>query len=198
MGKTKATTSPQKYVAAAAQVVYSGYGIQWAPIAIKVTMTDYRGFVIYDTFAPISQPVDAYQLMQAGLLPHFQTSIPTLEEVRAKVASLLHDKILVGYALWEFLSVLGLSHPAINTRDTALFLPFRRSLGYNPHHMAPLAILINTFMHRDIGLHGDIPVENARAALDLFRSCQKIWEDMIAAGSWPCDLPPDTHANCFT
>ena len=48
---------------------------------------------------------------------------------------------------------LGLSHPAIDTRDVASFVPFRRSLGYKPSQTVPLKILVNKFMDRDIG-HG--------------------------------------------
>ena len=54
--------------------------------------------------------------------------------------------------------VMVLAHPAISTRDTALFLSFRRSLGYRPRHMVPLQELVHRFMGRDIGQHGDIPV----------------------------------------
>ena len=54
--------------------------------------------------------------------------------------------------------VMGLAHPAIDTRDTALFLSFRRSLGYRPRVLVPLAELVQRFMGRAIEQHGDIPV----------------------------------------
>lgn len=41
-------------------------------------------------------------------------------------------------------------------------------------------------------------LEHARAALDLFRSSEQIWENIIASGSWPCALPPAAYSNCFT
>ena len=50
---------------------------------------------------------------------------------------------------------MGLAHPAINTRDTALFLSFRRTLGYRPRAMVPLAELVKRFMGRDIEQNGD-------------------------------------------
>ena len=53
---------------------------------------------------------------------------------------------------------MGLAHPAIDTRDTALFLSFRRSLGYRPRVLVPLAELVQRFMGRAIEQHGDIPV----------------------------------------
>ena len=98
------------------------------------------------------------------------------EDVQRHVAGLIRGKILVGYGLWNFLSVsvfaviqtvatytegckvLGLSHPAIDTRDTALFMPFRKSLKVKPSHMVPLATLVQRLMGHHIGLQGEVPV----------------------------------------
>ena len=160
---------------------------------------------------------------------------PTFSDVQRHVAGLIRGKIIVGYALWIFLSVgllalvlmvridcckaLGLSHPAIDTRDTALFMPFRKSLNVRPSHMVALATLIHRLMGHYIGLQGEVPVspvtihykhlncvtaihnmqlEEARATIDLFRSCEILWEDIIKSGSWPCCLPPLQFGDCFT
>jgi RNA exonuclease 4 len=40
-------------------------------------------------------------------------------------------------------------------------------------------------------------LENARAALDLYRSAQQPWENAIDSGSWPCTLPPVGYAEYF-
>ena len=56
--------------------------------------------------------------------------------------------------------VMGLAHPAINTRDAALFMSFRRTLGYKPNEVVPLATLVKQFMGRDIEQNGDIPVSD--------------------------------------
>ncbi|EKM60863.1 uncharacterized protein PHACADRAFT_180032 [Phanerochaete carnosa HHB-10118-sp] len=194
---------PERYIAGAVQTVF--HGISRLPMVARVTLADYRGFILYDTYVrptlttehAHSQPVSDYRTAETGLTAGHLAGAPPFPEVQQRVAMMLRGKILVGYALWEFLSVMGLSHPAIDTRDIALFLPFRRSLRYRPNVQVPLVTLVNSFMGRNIGLHGDIPVEHARAALDLFRSCEQVWEGVIAAGSWPCALPPDAYANCF-
>ncbi|KAF7794705.1 hypothetical protein EIP86_005843 [Pleurotus ostreatoroseus] len=93
---------------------------------------------------------------------------------------------------------MGLSHPAIDTRDVALFLPFRRSLRVRANQQVPLVTLVNQLMGRNYGMHGEYPEEEARASLDLFRSCEQVWEGIIASGAWPCALPPAAYANCFT
>lgn len=54
--------------------------------------------------------------------------------------------------------VLGLSHPAIDTRDTALFMPFRKSLKVKPSLMIPLSTLVHRLMGHHIGLNGEVAV----------------------------------------
>ncbi|KIP11431.1 hypothetical protein PHLGIDRAFT_63797, partial [Phlebiopsis gigantea 11061_1 CR5-6] len=185
----------RRYIAGAVLTVL--HGMSRLPMVARVTLTDYRGFVIYDSYVRPTSPVTDYRTAETGLTAQHIASAPPFPEVQQRVATMLRGKILIGYGLWEFLSVMGLSHPAIDTRDAALFLPFRRSLHYRSNVQVPLVTLVNRFMGRNIGLHGDFPVEHARAALDLFRSCEQVWEGVIAAGSWPCALPPDAYANCF-
>jgi RNA exonuclease 4 len=110
---------------------------------------------------------------------------------------------------------MGFSHPAIDTRDTALFLPFRKTL--KAKKLVPLPDLVRYFMARKMGgsfedpvrppprmwpqrrfADADVQLEQARAALDLFRSTEELWERIVAQGSWPCDLPPSSFASCFT
>ena len=74
---------------------------------------------------------------------------------------------------------MGLAHPAINTRDTALFLSFRRTLGYRPRAMVPLAELVKRFMGRDIEQNGDIPV-SAGCVHVCVRTPPPCWAD----GAW--------------
>ncbi|OCB85230.1 hypothetical protein A7U60_g7857 [Sanghuangporus baumii] len=41
-------------------------------------------------------------------------------------------------------------------------------------------------------------LEEARAALDLFRSYEDSWEDDIRGGTWPSALPPTAFSQFFT
>ncbi|OCH96642.1 hypothetical protein OBBRIDRAFT_15474 [Obba rivulosa] len=164
----------------------------------RVTLTDYRGNVILDTLVRPTQPICDYRTAVTGLEPIHLATAPSFIEVQSQVATLIRNKIIVGYALWHFLSLMGLSHPAVYTRDIALFMPFRRTLRVRPSTTISLRDLVNRFMGRNVSLNGEVPGEEARAALDLFRSCEQIWEEIVHSNSWPCALPPTTHANCFT
>ncbi|KAI0735433.1 hypothetical protein C8Q76DRAFT_791984 [Earliella scabrosa] len=188
---------PDRYVAAQAQHVYYGI-VSRLPMVARVTLTDYRGRVLLDTYVRPTQPVADYRTAETGLQAHHLNDAPVFIDVQRQVASIIRDKILVGYALWDFLSVMNLVHPALMTRDAALFLSFRRSLAVQPNVRVPLKTLVKRFMGRDIEENGDIPVERARAALDLFRSCEQVWEGIIATGAWPCALPPIEYRAYFT
>ncbi|KAH9947678.1 hypothetical protein B0H21DRAFT_737576 [Amylocystis lapponica] len=188
---------PKKYVAVAAQIVHYGF-VSKSPMVARVVVTDYRGNIILDTLVRPTTLISDYRTLETGLQPADLARAPTFIDVRQQVATHIRDRIIVGYALWHFLSVMGLQHPAIDTRDIALFMPFRRTLKSKPNVMLSLATLVGKFMGRKIGQRGDVPVEQARAALDLFRSCEHVWEGVVVVGSWPCALPPEAYIAWFT
>lgn len=125
------------------------------------------------------QPVTDYRSSETGLKPHHLQNAPKIEDVRKSLRRLLQARVVVGYRLWELflvrpppafslgrisdlillsLKFLGLSHPAIDTRDLASFVPFRKSLGYKSSQIVPLKILVNKFMGRDLGSGYEHPV----------------------------------------
>ncbi|KAH7923995.1 hypothetical protein BV22DRAFT_544301 [Leucogyrophana mollusca] len=188
--------SPQRYVSVAAQVVLTGISRDKVPMIARVSITDYRGNILLDTFVRPTQPICDYRHAETGLQFTDLMHAPFFHHVQTSVAELVKGKIIVGHAIWNFLSVMGLNHPAIDTRDLALFLPFRRTLRY--HGVIALRVLVKHFMERDIGAGYEHPLEIARASIDLFRSCETLWEEIVHSGSWPCALPSPIHAECFS
>ena len=122
--------------------------------------------------------------------------------------------------------VLGIPHPAVNTRDVALYRPFRNALQTSS--LVGLPTLMWRLMGRRVqeGAHDSVrsplryrcrleadysPVlllaltslfidnqlENARAALDLYRSNSGEWENVVSTGRWPSEIPPDTFSRCY-
>ncbi|KDQ54763.1 hypothetical protein JAAARDRAFT_348141 [Jaapia argillacea MUCL 33604] len=188
--------STDRYIAIAVQVVYAGTVAHRVPIIARASITDYRGEILLDTLVRPTQPVIDHRTAETGLDAHHLSDAPLFGEVQNRVASLMNGKILVGHSLWNVLSVLGLSYPALQTRDVALFTPFRQSLRCKS--LPSLPFLVSHLMGRTIRTHYEHPLEEARAALDIFRSCEDTWEGIIKSGSWPCTLPPSTFVHCFT
>ncbi|CAE6525327.1 unnamed protein product [Rhizoctonia solani] len=92
--------------------------------------------------------------------------------------------------------VLGISHPACDTRDVGLYLPFRSALK-TPNQVIGLQTLVWQLMRRKIQANHHNPVENARAAMDLFRSHEADWQKTVTTGQWPCALPPTSYSRCY-
>ncbi|KAG8936344.1 hypothetical protein FRC03_000132 [Tulasnella sp. 419] len=160
----------------------------------RCAIVDYRGQVIYDFFVQPTAEVTNYRTPTTGLeSKHLQpgSALP-FQQVQQDVARFIQGKIVVGYQLYKDFSVLGLSHQAIDTRDVGLFLPFRNALG--AQDMVSLVKLVEQLMRRTIQAGYQNPVEDARAALDLFRSYEEEWERSIASGLWTCALPPPSFA----
>ncbi|KAG5652292.1 hypothetical protein H0H81_005552 [Sphagnurus paluster] len=125
---------------------------------------------------------------------------PSFQDVQLRAANLIKNKVIVGHSLWNFLSyhakVLGLSHPTLDTRDLALFRPLRKRL--KSKLLVGLPTLVHIYMGRNIGMEYEDSLELSRASMDLFRSCEEIFEQTILEGAWPCNLPPSSFAEYFS
>ncbi|KAI0271571.1 hypothetical protein BC834DRAFT_450707 [Gloeopeniophorella convolvens] len=187
---------PDKFMAVSAQIVYGTGDTINVPMVARVSVADYRGNMLLDTLVRPTQEVTDHRTAQTGLVAAHFVNAPSFAEVRHLVINLVQDKIIVGHCIWQFLFVLGLRHPAIDTRDVASFLTFRRVLGCGST-VPPLHVLSHRLMGRPMGAGHEHPLENARAALDLYRSAEHVWEEAIDSGSWPCALPPVEYAEYF-
>ncbi|KAF8213126.1 hypothetical protein K438DRAFT_2158054 [Mycena galopus ATCC 62051] len=101
------------------------------------------------------------------------------------IANLMRGKIVVGHSIWNDLpALLGIPHPAVATRDVALYQPFRNALR-SPHQIIGLQTLCWQLMRRRCQEGLIDPSENARAAMDLYRSHSKDWEATLRRETGP-------------
>lgn len=94
--------------------------------------------------------------------------------VQQHVAAKISGKVLVGHSIWndlsglyiffvyqeeltDFFSVLGIPHPAVATRDVALYIPFRNALK-SASQIVGLQTLMYHLMARRIQEHQQNPV----------------------------------------
>ncbi|KAF9650071.1 hypothetical protein BDM02DRAFT_3155049 [Thelephora ganbajun] len=163
----------------------------------RVAIVDYRGSTVLDYFVKPTLPVSDYRTNVTGISPQDLESDNALpfDDVQSRVASVIASKIIVGHSLWNDFSVLGLPHPAVATRDVALYRPFRTTLRSN--HVIGLQTLMWHLMNRQVQKEHVVPLENVRAVIDLYRSVETDCEASIAAGDWPFLLPPENFARCY-
>jgi len=165
----------------------------------RVSLVGYRGNILLDVYVRPTMPVTDYRTAATGIEAGHLNSEQAMpfNVVQSLVAETIRGKILIGHAIWNDLSVLGLPHPAVSTRDVALYYPFKNALQATNQTIG-LQTLCWHFMRRRIQYGKLDSVENARAALDLYRSDAPEWEKTITSAQWPCALPPSTHSRCYS
>ncbi|KAH6917485.1 hypothetical protein BKA70DRAFT_1367910 [Coprinopsis sp. MPI-PUGE-AT-0042] len=187
----------EQYIALSCTNVGVGPGGTTTMLA-RVSLVEYRGAVLYDRFVAPTLPVTDYRTAVTGITAG-DLQPPNawpFSVVQQEVANLIKGKVLVGHSLWNDLSVLGIPHPAVATRDVALYQPFRNALR-SPQQIVGLQTLAWQLMCRRCQEGQLNPIENSRVALDLYRSDEKDWEAAVARSNWPCALPPSTFSRCY-
>lgn len=153
------------------------YGLDSA--LARVTLIDWNGRVVYDEFVKPSEPVVDYRTFVSGITEETLNERGLdLEEVRSRVSELLDDKVLVGHALKNDLQALSITHPWQQTRDTAKYEPFMYVRANGRAYPRKLKDLCVEFLDREIQTYGKphCPVEDAKAALDLYKVTKQKWE----------------------
>jgi len=179
--------NPHMYVSLATQMVLSPTGHMLARLCI----VDYHGDILLDSLVlPTDEVIDYYTERTGFKASHFvpSESVVPFEQVRYQAQLLLLNKIVVAYELWTSLDALRLCHRADQTRDLATYIPMQITIAKGDDGFQNLT---KHFMNRTIRVGLENAVEDARAAMDLFRSCSGEWEALIASSVWPCLLPPE-------
>ena len=155
-----------KYIAIDCEMVGVGPTPETDSALARISLVNYHGHQLYDSFVLPKEPVTDYRTHVSGITPQLLQSARTLEGVQADVAKLLDGKILVGHAIKNDLAALLLGHSKRNIRDTSRYPPFRQlAAGRTPS----LKKLAREILGVDIqgGEHSSI--EDARATMLLFR-----------------------------
>lgn len=155
-----------KFIAMDCEMVGVGPNPDRESALARISIVDYNGHQLYDSFVLPKEPVTDYRTHVSGITPQLLRSARTLELVQKDVVKLLDGRILVGHAIKNDLNALLLGHPKRDIRDTSKYPPFRavskgRSPGLKKLAQELLGIAIQSGQHSS--------VEDARATMLLFR-----------------------------
>jgi len=173
---------PSSIVALDCEMVGTGKNGDRSSVA-RVTLIDWEGNALIDTYVIQKLPVTDYRTFISGITKEdLDGATMTLEHCREQVSRLLYNRILVGHGLKNDLDVLGINQPWWLTRDTATYLPFMKkranNLAWWPRKLKQLS---REKLEREIQVFGKphSPMEDALAALDLYKTVHSEWEQEI-------------------
>jgi RNA exonuclease 4 len=180
---TLSPTEKQKYVALDCEMVGIGPDGKKSALA-RVSVVDWESTVLLDTFVRVPERVTDFRTKVSGVrakdIAVKNENAMNHDEVRLAVGNILQNKILVGHALKNDLSVLLLSHPRKDIRDTARYKPFMRPSGTGGGKMRPrkLRDLVLENLGRHIQIEGvsHCSIDDAVATMNLFQIVRAKWE----------------------
>ena len=155
-----------KYVALDCEMVGVGPNPDKESALARVSIVNYHGHQLYDSFVFPKETVTDYRSHVSGITPKLLQHARTLEEVQKDVAGCIDGKILVGHALRKDLEALMLGHPKRDQRDTSKHRAYRDLAGGKTPGLKRLAREV-LGVEIQGGEHSSI--EDARATMDLFR-----------------------------
>ena len=161
-----------RYIAVDCEMVGVGPDPDNESTLARVSIVNYHGHQVYDSFVLPKEPVTDYRTFVSGITPQLLKSGRTLEHVQADIAKLLDGRILIGHSVRNDLDALLLGHPKRDIRDTSRYPGFRQ---YSAGRTPGLKKLAKEVLGIDIqgGEHSSI--EDARATMLLFRREKGTW-----------------------
>jgi RNA exonuclease 4 len=180
----------EKYIAIDCEMV--GIGTSGSKSALaRASAVNWDGDILLDTFVQVPERVTDFRTHVSGVRPKDispkNEKAMTHTQVREVMEQLLMGKILVGHALKNDLSVLLISHPKKEVRDTAKYKPFMRPSGRVGGKMRPRKL--RDLVWENCGLEiqrkgvGHSSVEDARASMELFKCVRGRWEKELMGKS---------------
>lgn len=173
-----------KYIAIDCEMVGVGEGGYGHALA-RVSIVDFHGSQVYDSYVRPQERVVDWRTRVSGIAPKHMAIAREFADVQARVAQILHTRILVGHDLKHDLDVLMLDHPRKDIRDTAKFSGFKK-YGHGPK--PALRVLAREILGVEIQTGQHSSIEDARVAMLLFRR-HKPGFDVEHASRYPDFVP---------
>lgn len=163
-------------------------------VLARVSIVDWHGTVILDTFVKVHERVVDYRTHVSGIREDDLVGDQALEfgVVRTLVQNVLKGKVLVGHGLTNDLTVFHLKHPWHMIRDSATYQPLMR-FNLQPRRLKELAsVELGRSIQRD-GIEHD-SIEDARAAMEIYKRHQAGWDYDIRSMMTSVQMPTSSNS----
>ncbi|XP_053175184.1 apoptosis-enhancing nuclease [Scomber japonicus] len=167
-------------VALDCEMVGTGPGGRCSELA-RCSILDYHGNVLYDKYIRPCQVVTDFRTRWSGIRRHHLRNATPFAQAREEVLGILEGKVVVGHSIYNDFDALDMLHPVHMVRDTSTTRFLSRLAGFPRERCPSLKILANKLLNRKIqvGKQGHCSVEDARAALDLYKLVEGEWEQEL-------------------
>jgi RNA exonuclease 4 len=139
----------------------------------RVTIINYDGLIVYDKYVLPLEPITDYRSSVSGCRPEHFLHATEFSQVQREVVNIIKNRIIVGHGLQSDFQSLCIYHPKKLIRDTATYAKLC------PGKPLSLKRLAAERLGVEIQLAEHSPVEDARAALLLYKTQEKEWENWL-------------------
>ncbi|XP_072242439.1 apoptosis-enhancing nuclease [Leuresthes tenuis] len=173
-------SSPTLVVALDCEMVGTGPGARCSELA-RCSILDYHGNILYDKYIRPCQPVTDFRTRWSGIQRHHLHNATPFVQAREEIVRILEGKVVVGHSIYNDFEVLDMVHPGHMVRDTSTTRLLSRLAGFPRERCLSLKILASKLLNRKIqaGRRGHSSVEDAQAALDLYKLVEGEWEQDV-------------------
>ncbi|KAM4618767.1 apoptosis-enhancing nuclease [Polymixia lowei] len=167
-------------VALDCEMVGTGPGGRCSELA-RCSILDYHGNVLYDKYIRPCQPVTDYRTRWSGIQKHHLQNAMPFAEAREEILGILDGKVVVGHSVCNDFKALDMFHPCHMVRDISSMRLLRQLAGFPHRRCLSLKILASKLLDRriQVGRRGHCSVEDALAALDLYKLVEAEWEQEL-------------------
>lgn len=171
---------PTSVVALDCEMVGTGPGGRRSEVA-RCSILDYHGNVLYNKYIRPCQPVTDFRTRWSGIRKHHLRNATPFTQAREEILGILEGKVVVGHSIYNDFEVLDMIHPCHMVRDTSTTRLLSRLAGFPRERCTSLKILSSKLLNKKIqaGRRGHCPVEDAKAALDLYKLVEGEWEQEL-------------------
>ncbi len=174
-----------KYVAVDCEMVGVGPNPDRESALARVSVVNYNGDQLYDSYVLPLEPVTDYRTHVSGISAKHLKIARSLKDVQADIANILQDRVIIGHSIRHDLAALMLSHPQRDIRDTSRHPPYRKMAGGS---YPKLKILASELLGTEIQTGEHSSIEDARACMMIFRK-DKVAFEREHTKRWPTQAP---------
>jgi len=175
--KQQISPCPENLIALDCEMV--GVGKSKRNALARCSIVDYHGNVIYDQFIKPNYPITDYRTKWSGILPcHMRRAIP-FKVARKQILAVIRSKIIIGHSLHFDFKILKYRRHPTEVRDTSKSILLRTKASLPCNQTPSLKRLSERVLGRDIQIDTHCSIEDAVAAMDLYRTVEEKWENDI-------------------